>query len=87
MFKIDKAAAPLNPSSTAYIYQKRKDEDSDAESLVDEFWGLDIQDDSEDEEDDEEDVDVDEDQDDQAYVDAGDLPEDLNARCKIWEIT
>lgn len=83
MLKIDQAAAPLNPTSTAYIYQNRKEEDSDAESLIDEFWGLDMHDDSEDEEDEEEEDVGDEEEDNEEDVEAGDLPEDLNARCKI----
>ena len=81
----DKASVPLNPKSTAYVYLHEKEEGSDAESLVDELWGLDIQEDSEDESLEDEDIDVDDD--DEDFDTGADLPEDLkNARCKTESV-
>ena len=74
--------APVSPGSVAYVYQPPVDDGSDVESLVDELWGLRVDDDTESEEEDEEDVDN-EDDDREGDHDVGDLPEDMNARCNL----
>lgn len=78
---LDKAATPVNAGSVAYVYHRPIEEDSDAESLVDELWGLNIEDESESEEDDEDDADNDQDEDHKDDLEVCDLPEDMNARC------
>lgn len=81
---LDKVAKPFSADSVAYVYQRPVEEDSDAESLIDELWGLDIDEDSESEEDEDEDeAENDEDEEHEEEVDVGDLPEDMNARCKL----
>lgn len=77
----DDAAEPVTPGSSAYVYHPVRDEGSDEESLADEFWGLNLQDELEDEEDDDEDEDVGDEEAEEEEADEGELPEDMNARC------
>ena len=84
---IDKVATtPLSADSVAYVYHRPIEEDSDAESLIDDLWGLGIDEDSESEEDDEDEAADDEDEGHEEELDVGDLPEDLNARCNLSQI-
>jgi|688.fasta_scaffold1862913_1 hypothetical protein len=84
---IDKVATtPVSVDSVAYVYHRPIEEDSDAESLIDELWGLDIDEDSESDEDDEDEAADDEDEEHEEELDVGDLPEDLNARCNLSQI-
>lgn len=68
--------APVSPGSLAYVYVNRNDEDSDEESLVNDLWDLNIDEESEDEDEDEE-VESEDDQDDD--FDAGDLPDNVKS--------
>ena len=78
---LDKVVPPVSVDSVAYVYHRPIEEDSDAESLIDEFWGLDIDEESESE--DEEDEAVDDEHEEEEELDVGDLPEDMNARCNL----
>ena len=50
----DVAQTPFSPGCRAYVYQSAKEEDSDAESIAEELWGVDpeAEDDWDDDEDD-----------------------------------
>lgn len=81
-YSLENLPAPVSADSIGYVYHRPIEEDSDVESLVDELWGLEIEDDTESEEDDEDEADNDEDEDHEEDLEVGDLPEDMNARCK-----
>ena len=51
--------------------------------MIDELWGLDIDEDSESEEDEDEVDDDEDDEEQEEELDVGDLPEDMNARCNM----
>lgn len=82
---LDKVATPVSVDSVAYVYHRPIEEDSDAESLIDELWGLDIDEDSESDEDDEDEA-ADVEDEEREELDVGDLPEDMNARCNLSAI-
>lgn len=74
-----KVAIPITTGSVAYVYEHPKEDDSDTESLFEEFWGLDIHDDLE-SEDDEDDIDEDDDENLEEDIEDGISPEEANAR-------
>ncbi|KAI9558918.1 hypothetical protein GHT06_015707 [Daphnia sinensis] len=77
---------PVSADSIGYVYHRPVEEDSDAESLVDELWGLEIEDETDSEEGDEDELDNDEDEDHEEDLEVGDLPEDMNARSFYNEV-